>query len=38
MIQKPCDDCTVNIEQAILYDEVSCFGSCESFKEWREKK
>jgi len=24
-MDRPCDSCTVNIVQAILYDEVTCF-------------
>ena len=31
MIDKPCDNCTVNLEQAFLYDEVTCFQTC---KKW----
>jgi len=34
-MDKPCDNCTVNIEEAILYDEVMCYLSCKDFRLWR---
>ncbi len=35
---KPCDNCGVNIEQAILYDEVICFETCQKWQEWRDNE
>ncbi len=31
----PCENCSVKIDQSILYDEVSCFRTCTEFKKWR---
>ena len=36
LMQKPCNNCGVNIEQAILYDEVLCYKTCKRFKDWQE--
>jgi len=37
-MNKPCENCRINIEQAILYDEVDCYLTCEKFKEWKKKE
>ncbi len=34
-MKKPCDDCTVNLEQAMFYDEVTCFKTCVAWQRWR---
>ena len=34
-MEKPCDKCTVNLEQAAFSDEVSCFRNCSDFARWR---
>ena len=31
----PCDDCTTNILEAVMYDEVSCYLTCKQFKDWQ---
>lgn len=31
---KPCDNCTINIDQAIQFDEVICYLTCEKWQEW----
>ena len=36
-MDKPCDECTTNIEQAIDHDSVECYLTCKDFKEWREE-
>ena len=33
---KPCDNCTVNLEQAAFHDEVTCFKTCKDWKDWKE--
>lgn len=35
---KPCNDCTRNLEEAIFYDAISCYRHCKDFKEWRTRK
>jgi hypothetical protein len=30
----PYSTCTVNMEEAILYDEVVCYRTCEKWQEW----
>jgi len=35
-MKKPCDNCGVNIEQAILYDEITCYRTCRAWQEWRQ--
>lgn len=37
-MKKPCDNCVTNMEQALLYDEVVCFKTCERWKEWKQWK
>ncbi len=32
---KPCDECTVKLEQTVLYDEVTCFKTCKYWLEWK---
>ena len=32
---KPCDNCTTNIDQAIQCDEITCYLTCEDFKKWQ---
>lgn len=34
----PCDDCAVPMEQAFLYDEVSCYLNCKTRKEYYASK
>lgn len=34
-MKKPCDNCTTNIDQAILYDEITCYLTCKIFKRWQ---
>jgi hypothetical protein len=34
---KPCSHCTVNIEQAAFEGSVTCYLTCEKWREWREK-
>ena len=36
-LKKPCDDCSTNVEQAILYDEVQCYRSCSKWLRWSKK-
>lgn len=33
---KPCDSCTINLEQAILNDEVTCYRTCKEWQDWKE--
>lgn len=37
-MKKPCDDCIVNLEQAMLYDEVTCWKTCKDWAKWRAEK
>lgn len=32
MIQKPCDNRSTNIDQTILYDEVTCYQAREKWE------
>ena len=34
-LMKPCDNCGKNIQQAILYDDVTCFKTCKKWLKWR---
>jgi len=34
-LMKPCDNCTVNIQQYLDHDEITCYLTCKKFKEWR---
>ncbi len=36
-MNKPCDDCSTNIDQAIQCDEITCFQTCPQYKEWMGK-
>ncbi len=38
IMTKPCDNCTTNIDQAINYDEVTCFQTCNKFKQWQSSR
>lgn len=35
---KPCDGCMTKIDQAVIYDEVTCYETCEKLKEWQCKR
>lgn len=34
--KRPCDGCGTNIEQAVQWDEVTCWTTCEKWKAWIE--
>jgi len=34
---KPCDKCSTNIEQAIMFDEITCYLTCKKWKRWSKK-
>lgn len=36
-MKKPCNNCNVNLEQAIFQDEVTCFKTCKEWKEWSKR-
>lgn len=35
MKESPCKDCPVKIDQAILYDEVTCYKTCQKWLDWK---
>ncbi len=37
-MDKPCDSCTTNIEQAITAEEIACFKTCKDWKGWNAKR
>jgi len=37
-MKKPCDNCTINIEQAIDNDEVTCFKTCKKWQKWGKRR
>lgn len=34
-MNRPCDKCTVNITEVVLYGEVTCYLTCKGFSSWR---
>jgi len=37
-LERPCDTCRRNLEEAILFDEVTCFQTCKEWQKWREEQ
>ena len=37
-MKKPCDDCNVSIEQYVENGEVTCYQTCNKFKDWQEEQ
>jgi len=33
-VEKPCNNCSKNIEQAIICDEITCYLTCVDYHEW----
>lgn len=38
VMRKPCDNCTVNVEQAIDNEEITCYLTCEKWLQWSKEK
>lgn len=36
-MNKPCNNCTINIKQYIESGEVYCYKTCKEFKTWQKE-